>query len=325
MEQKLLRLIVLGWFVLAGVGSAGAAAGDKHPFGINDYSALHQARAVAISPDGKTILFVVSHDGDKGPAKREWYLIDATGENRRKLELPESFEPQDFLKDGAALYGTIEVAKKSELAIVPFDSAKPTQIISLQNGLHRALISPDGMRFAAISDPRPKDPLADVRHVIENEVSSLYITSVNGNEGAWWCPELKDISDFAWSADSAQLAVVTRLQKIGHHDVRATIYTCAASGARRIADVNNAVAGIAWANGGKDLAFASTTTDVLTPDHLWTVPATGGTPVDQTPKLEGSIESVANDPKGIVWVQMQKGTSAEIYSYRDGKLTPAYH
>ena len=323
-RQNLLRLIVLGWFVLASVGGLRAAGADKHPFGIDDYSALHQARAVAISPDGKTILIVVSHDGDKGPTKREWYLIDTSGGNRRKLDLPETFEPHDFMKDGAALYGSFEVAKKGQLAIVPLDSAKPTRIISLPNGAHRFELSPDGTRFAVISDPRAKDPLADVRHVVENEVSSFYVASASGDDGAWWCPELKDISDFAWSADGAQLAVVTRFQKIGHHDVRSAIYVCGASGARRIADANNAVAGIAWANGGKDLAFASTTTDVLTPDHLWTVAATGGSAVDQTPKLEGSVESIANDPRGTVWVMMQKGTSAEIYSYRDGKLAPAY-
>jgi dipeptidyl aminopeptidase/acylaminoacyl peptidase len=176
-----------------------------------------------------------------------------------------------------------------------------------------------------ISDPRPQDPLADVRHVIENDVSGLYIASVNGTEGAWWCPELTDIADFAWSADGSQLAVVTQFQKIGNHEVRSAIFVCSGSGGRRIAEISNSIAGIAWTNDGKNLAFASTTTTVLTPDHLWTVPVMGGTPVDQTPQLAGSIVNVANDPLGTVWVEMHKGTSAEIYSYRDGKLDPAYH
>jgi hypothetical protein len=53
---------------------------DTHPFGLDDYSALRRARAVSVSPDGKTILYVVSHDGDKGPPKDEWRLIEASGE-----------------------------------------------------------------------------------------------------------------------------------------------------------------------------------------------------------------------------------------------------
>src|SRR5271155_5494528 len=322
--QILFPAIVLAGALLATLSSARGAGTEKHPFGLNDFSALRSARAVAISPDGKTILYVVSYDGDKGPVKREWYLMDSSGENKRKLDLPESFEPQGFMKDGATLYGSFEVAKKNQLAIVPLAPAKLTQIISLPNGLQHAALSPDGNRFAAISDPHAPDPLAEVRHVVQNDVASLYVASASGGEGAWWCPELRDVTDFAWSADGMQLAVVTQFQKIGHHDVRAAIYVCSAAGARRVAEISNAIAGIAWANGGKDLAFASTTTDVLTPEHLWTVAATGGTPADQTPNLVGSIVGVANDPQGTVWVDMFKGTREEIYSYREGKLAPAF-
>jgi dipeptidyl aminopeptidase/acylaminoacyl peptidase len=316
--------LVFSWLAMVGLGSSLAVAAEKHPFGIKDYSALRGARALAISPDGKTVLFVVSFDGEKGPTKHEWHLVDVSGENNRKLDLPESFEPQGFLKDGVTLYGSYEVAKKAQLGIVPIASAKPTQIISLPDGMHGAALSPDGSRFAVISDPRAQDPLAEVRHVVENDVAGLYVASTSGTEGAWWCPELKDISEFAWSPDGAQLAVVTQYQKIGHHDVRSAIYVCSASGPRRVTEINNVVAGIAWVNGGKDLAFASTTTDVLTPDHLWAVSVGGGTPTDQTPQLQGSIANVANDPQGTVWVEMHKGISEEIYAYRDGKLAPAY-
>jgi dipeptidyl aminopeptidase/acylaminoacyl peptidase len=308
----------------AGMATIAAAAPDKHAFGLDDYSALHRARALAVSPDGKTILYRVSYDGDKGPTKHEWHLIDTSGESNRKLELPESFEPAGFTKDGSALYGPYEVEKKGQLGIVPLGAEKPTQIIALPNGIRGVVISPDGSKFAFTADPRPRDSLAEIRHVAENEVTSVYVAGVNGAEGAWWCPELKDVTDLAWSSDSSQLAVVTQFQKIGHHNVKSTVLVCSAGGARKVADIANAVAGIAWANGGKDLAFASTTTDVLTPDHLWTVPSSGGTPVDQTPKLEGTIPTVANDPRGTVWVEIHKGTIIEVYSYRDGKLRPAY-
>jgi len=56
------------------------AAADRHPFNLEDYSALHSARAVAISPEGNTILYHVIADGTSGPVdKREWYLVDASG------------------------------------------------------------------------------------------------------------------------------------------------------------------------------------------------------------------------------------------------------
>jgi dipeptidyl aminopeptidase/acylaminoacyl peptidase len=316
-----LALALLG---LLSVGVASAAPPEKTVFGIDEYSALRRGRALAVSPDGKTVLFVASFDGDKGPTKREWHTIDTSGANNRKLELPESFEPAGFTRDGASLYGTYEVDKKPQLGIVPLGSGRPTQIIALPHGIRSVLISPDGVRFALVADPRPLDALAEVRHITENDPAGLYVVDANGAGGAWWCPELKDITDVAWSTDSSQLAVVTQSQKIGNHDVRASVHTCNASGAHRVAEINNATAGIAWASGGKDLVFAGTTTSVLTPDHLWKVPAAGGAPVDLTPKLAGSIVNVANDPHGAAWIETHKGTSIEVYAYRDGKLEPAF-
>jgi dipeptidyl aminopeptidase/acylaminoacyl peptidase len=266
----------------------------------------------------------VSFDGDKGPTKHEWHLTSVTGENAPKLDLPESFEPAGFTRDVGSLYGTYEVDKKPQLGIVPLSGGKPTQIIALPNGVHGISISPDGNKFAFTADPRPADSLAEVRHVAENDVNSVYVTSANGADGAWWCPDLKDVAEVAWSADSSQLAVVTQFQKIGHHDVRSFFWICTSRGSRKVAEIPNSVSGLAWANGGKDLVFSSTTTDVLTPDHLWTVSTSGGTPQDQTPKVEGSITSVSNDPHGTVWVELHKGTIVEVYSYRDGKLAPAY-
>lgn len=301
-----------------------SAAQQKHPFGLDDYSALHNARAVAVSPDGKTILYEVSYDGDKGPTKHEWHLINYSGENDRKLEVPDSFQASDFTKDGEALWGSYEIDKKSQIGIIPIGGTKPTQIIALPNGIRRSWISPDGSRFAFIADSRPADHLAEVRHVAENDVNSVYVSSGNGSQGGWWCPELKDVADLAWSSDSSQLAAVTQLQKIGHHDVRATIWICSPAGARKVADIPNSVSGIAWTNGGKDLAFASTTTDVLTPDHLWTVAAAGGTPQDKTPDLTATIVGVYNDPRGSVWVEYHKGVTIETYVYRNGQLSPAY-
>jgi dipeptidyl aminopeptidase/acylaminoacyl peptidase len=322
--RRALRSLVAVTIFITAYGVHGATPVEQHPFGLDDYSALHQARAVAVSPDGKSVLYVVSHDGDKGPTKREWRLIDVSGQNSRKLELPEHFTPAGFMRDGTALFGTYEVEGKGQLAVVPLAQDRPARILALPNGVNGVVISPDGTRFALLADPRPKDALAEVHHVAENDVTSIYVVGADGAQGAWWCPELNSVVEVAWSPDGSELAAVTQTPKIGNHDFRSSIYVCGPSGARRVADISSATAGIAWADGGKSLAFAGTTTDVLTPDHLWTVPAAGGKPVDLTPKLGGSIMNVAGDSRGGVWAEMHKGTATEIYSYRDGQVEPAY-
>jgi dipeptidyl aminopeptidase/acylaminoacyl peptidase len=317
-----LRLLFL--LIVSGVTAIGQSQpGQKHPFGFDDYLALRRAQARSISPDGKSILYQVSYGVAKGPEKHEWWLTDFSGEHTHKLDLPETFSAAGFTKEGA-LYGGYEVDKLQQLAIIPVGEGKPTRIIALPSGMQAVAISPDGMRFALLADPRTKDPLSDVHTVVENDQTSLYVMNINGGEGGWWCPALNNITEISWSNDSAQIAVVTQTPRIGHHDLHTSIYVCSASGARKVAEIPNSTMGIAWDNGGKELVFASTTTPVLTPDHIWSVPIAGGQPVDRTPQIEGSATNVISDPHGTVWVELHRGVIAEIDKYHDGKLTATY-
>src|SRR5215469_9444227 len=259
MRQVGCFLALLGGLALSTCGNPSAiSAAEKHPFSIDDYSALRGARAVAVAPDGETILYRVSFDGTSGPAdKHVWHLIEASGENARKLTLPENFEPSGFTKEGSALYGAYPVGKLTQLAIVPFNETKPTQIVTLPSGIRSAIISPDGARFAVLADPRKKDPLADVRTVVENDETSLYVIGLDG-EGSWWCPTLKDITDIAWSPDGSHIAVITQWPKMGHHELHSFVDVCSPAGARRLAEIPNGTSGVARAKRGQENVFAST-------------------------------------------------------------------
>ena len=330
----------LGWvlFLSALVSASGQNA--KHAFSSDDWAALHSASPAAISPDGSTILCHVVWGGEKGQNQEEWRLIARDGSNPRKLELPEHFTPAGFTRDGASLYGTYEVNKLPQLAIFELTGIKksstPSLLVTLPAGIHSALLSPDGARFALLADSRTPDDLADVHTVVQPELTSLYVVNVDGTAGKWWCPEVKNISDtpetgnadgtaaIAWSRDSGSVAVLSQTPKIGHHDVHSFLDICTAAGARRVAEVPNSAIGVAWGNSDRELVFLSTTTSVITPDHVWTVSVNGGAPVDRTPKLDGSAMDLTGDPHGKVWVSVHHGVQTEIDSYDDGVLTPAF-
>src|SRR5579864_5689310 len=327
MKTSCLKFLILltGIAIFTVAAAHQVAAADKHPFNIDDYSAIRSARAVAISPDGKTILYRVSFVGTTGPAdKHEWHAMNYSGENARKLELPEKFEAFGFTKDGTALYGVLPVGNSGQLAIVPLGEGRPTQIIALPSGIHGAIISPDGTRFAVLADPRKADPLSGVHTVVENDETSVYVVGANGAEGAWWCPALTDVLEIAWSADSSQLAVVTQLPKMGHHELRSSINVCSASSARRVTEIPNGTSGIAWSQNGQELIFASTNTPTITPEHVWTAPVAGGQPSDRTPNLAGTAMTLTSDPHGNIWIEMHKGVVTEVDAFRDGKLETAY-
>lgn len=311
-----------------------ARAAEKHAFNANDWTNLHSARALAVSPDGRTILYVVSYGVEKGITKSEWRLIGADGANSREIKLPGHFSPIGFTRDGKSLYGTLAEDGPGQLAIVSLEipEAKPGILTGISSGVGTAAISPDGSRYVAVANPRPADPLREIHTVAENDPSSLFVANADGTAGAWWCPSLTQVVGLAWSQDGASIAVVSQTPMIGFHYVKSSIDVCSASGVRHVADIDNSAAseiasgsgGIAWTDGGRELAFLSTTSHTLTPDHVWTVAATGGTPVDRTPKLEGSALSIYQDAHDRVWVQVARGVRMESDQFVNEELKTAY-
>ena len=322
-----LRELLLSALVAAACGLAHpltAQAAAPHAFGVDDLSSLRSARPLAIDPAGKHVLYAVTYFGPTGPEKHQLHEIGIAGDGDRVLALPEHFTPAGFMADGSTLYGGYEVDGNQQLAFVPLGDTAPTRLFVFPAGMHGPVISPDGKHLAMLIDPRPKDSLEQVREVVENDESRLYVLDADGTHGGWWCPDLNYVGQVAWSPDGTRLAVVSEMPKIGHHDVHDSIDVCDASGTKHVAELPAPISGIAWTDGGRMLAFTSTTTQVLTPDHVWTVPAGGGTPQDRTPKLNGSAMSLVGDAHGTVWIELHKGVSIEVDRFEDGRLTTAY-
>jgi dipeptidyl aminopeptidase/acylaminoacyl peptidase len=305
------------------MAAAAASAADKHPFGIDDFGLLRLAQAVAVSPDGKTVLYDALSRDLKGPQKHEWHLVELDGSHDRKLELPESFSPAGFTPQ-AELFGTYKVEGIGQLGFVALDAGKPSRIVALARGIHGIAVSPDGKQYALLTDARAKDPLNDAHNVVDNDESSVLVIDSSGAGAGAWCPDLKFVVDMAWSPDSTQLAVVTQVPKLGNHQLQSTVSVCGPKGSREIAKVGNATAGVAWSKDAGEIVFASTTAGTLTPEHVWTVSAAGGAAVDRTPQLDGTATSVKGGAHGEVWVEMHKGVSIEAYDYADGQLHPAF-
>jgi len=311
------------------------AASEKHPFSARDWAALRSATATAVAADG-TILYVVSYGAEHGPTQREWWTISADGSGAAKLTLPEGFSPSGFTRDGQSLYGGWKLNKHQQLALFPVKDHKaaeaPSAVVMLPRGIGAATPSPDGKRFAIVADPRPLDPLAEMRHVEEPEISSLYIVNADGTGGGWWCGGLTHVSGaltvggsadaVAWSADNSTLAVLSQTPKLVSHDLRSSVDVCSAEGARHVTDIPNAVNGIAWANGGKEIAVLSTKTGTQTPEHVWTVASSGGTAEDRTPQLDGTAVQIGGDVDGHVWVLVNKGVRNEMDEFQNGSLKP---
>lgn len=332
-----MQRLVIVWVVLS--LAAGTLRAQQKPgrFTAKDWSELHSAHPAAVSVKGE-ILYSVSYGGEKGPTRTEWWMTDANAGHAKKLDVPDGFHPAGFTRDGESIYGGWKVNDRQQFAIFAFENGKlaaaPRTVVVLPRGIESAIPSPDGKLFAITADPRDPDPMDAIRHVQEPEEASLYVVKADGTEGAWWCADLRHISGTetvggggsseAWSADSQSLAVLSQAPRIGHHEIGSMIDVCNASSRRHVTDIANSVSNIAWANAGRDLAFLSTKSLVLTPEHVWTVPVSGGPAEDRTPDLEGTAVQLAGDAKGRLWVVLDRGVQNEVDEFRDGVLKTAF-
>ena len=171
--------LVLAWLAVSSLAApATAQTIVKHPFGADDWAALHSATAVDISRDGSTILYSVSVGGQKGASTTEWRTIASTGRDARVLKLPEHFTPMGFTHDDA-LYGAYQINWLDQFAVFSIKDGSveevPSTTVSLPAGVRKAVPSPDGSRFALLASPKSDDPFADVHTVIEAGRQSIYV------------------------------------------------------------------------------------------------------------------------------------------------------
>jgi dipeptidyl aminopeptidase/acylaminoacyl peptidase len=308
----------------------------KAPFTAREWATLRSATAVAVAAEG-TILYQVTFGAEHGPSQKEWWTTDPAEDQPSKLDLPADFSPMGFTRDGHGLYGSWVVNHHPQFAIFPMQKTKaaavPSTLVLLPRGIGSARPSPDGARFAIVADPRAPDPLDSTRRIQEPEQSSIYVINADGTDGRWWCSDLKFVSGsglvgaadaLAWNANGDSLALLSQLPRIGHHDVSTSIDVCSQSGARHVVDIPNSVSGIAWADAGQTLAFLSTKSAVLTPEHVWTVPARGGTAEDLTPDLNGTAVALSGDAKGRVWALVNHGVRNEVDKFGGGALQAVY-
>lgn len=323
-----LAVLLLVLFFVAPCFSQASDQGTRG-FGPEDWAALRSAHAVSVAPDGKTILYKVNHGAEQGPTQNEWWLLNqGRPGGRTKLEMPKDFSPSGFLLTGECLYGTWQVNGTGQFAVFDLHDLSshsvPRIVVLLPRGVKSVSPSPDGSRFALTYDPRPPDARAEVRTVLEPDSTGIYVLRADGTKGGNWCDTLNRVSDVAWSQDGQSLAVLSATSKIGFHTVTSFIDVCTQAGSHRLLERPAPIASIAWDDAGKSLDFLSTTTHVLTPDHVWTIPVAGGLATDRTPELAGSAIQLSADPEGSVWVSMQRGLQKEIDRFQHGALRPAY-
>ncbi len=145
-------------------GSAGPArAEERRAFTIADFYRLKEVESPRVSPDGRTIAYVVrTRDLAKGKRTARIWLMDADGTNRRPLTNGEKQDSDPrWSPDGRTVAFVSDRSGSPQLWLIPRDGGEATKLTDVSTGVSEPMWSPAGGLIAFASDVYPECGAAD--------------------------------------------------------------------------------------------------------------------------------------------------------------------
>jgi len=189
--MKLRSFAVFGTALLFGVCAGAADLPELRRLHSIDVFQLEYADDVQISPDGNRIVYVrVSHDIMTDRARRNLWVVDASGANNRPLRSEaRNFSSPRWSPDGTRLAYVSAADGSPQLYVRWMDSGQTALLTNLVEAPDAIAWSPDGKSIAFSQlVPVKKPPLA---------------TAPEKPEGAQWAPPVKVIDSVIYRADGA--------------------------------------------------------------------------------------------------------------------------
>ena len=133
--------------VLTGGSAIGA---ETHPFSIQDMLAMDRISGPQVSPDGKSIAFVLRQtDLEANRGRTDLWLVDVDGKSSSRLT---SHEASDFnplwSPDGGSLWFLSTRSGSSQVWLLPLRGGEAIQITDLPLDVGNLVLAPDGSHLA---------------------------------------------------------------------------------------------------------------------------------------------------------------------------------
>ena len=300
-----LRLAVAAAATSALVASAGAAGLESR-----DLSRLRSAGAVALSPDGSRLAYViVSNDRPGRPTSQLSILELASGKSVRVGGEKEPSSQPEWSPDGRALAYLGGPEERQGLSVVRADGSDarflaPVEWTNspLQNAGRRFAWSPDGKRIAFVSatpgpetEPAGGDPVVITRYLYkpdygegtsrfnDNRRLHIFVVDVSGGPPRQLTDGESHDHSIDWSPGGGEIVFVTNRDPDADQFFNHDVYTVAVSDGRlrRLTATESAEYTPRFSPDGKTIAFLGTRrglTDLETTmedDHVYVMNADG--------------------------------------------------
>jgi len=132
------------------LAAATAVVPNPHPFSVHDMLAMKRISDPRVSPDGRSIAFVLREtdlEADRG--RTDLWLVDAAGGEARRLTTDEADDSDPrWSPDGGTIYFLSSRSGSSQVWALPVAGGEARQITHLPLEAANLLLSPDGEKLA---------------------------------------------------------------------------------------------------------------------------------------------------------------------------------
>jgi dipeptidyl aminopeptidase/acylaminoacyl peptidase len=320
------------------LSAAGAPAFTPPDAGVEDaLKALQSVQAlgeVALSPDGKTLVYGRTIPGRRGGADVDISALFIANARDGSHGVPLTACPSTacdehgvaWSPDGRQLvFVTTDSQDQPQLAVADASGAHVRIVTHAKGPVDVPRWSPDGKQLAFLYSygaekmPGPLNPLARDSGVLSSSVieQRLAVLPVGGGEPSLLGPPDLNVYEYDWSPDGARFVVTAAhgagdanwwLAELDLIDVRSGAVTQILKPAMQMASPR-------WSGDGSRIAFIGgiMSDEGITGGDVYVVPASGGEPVNVTPNFKASVNT-------ITWNASAKRLVATGFAAGDGVL-----
>ena len=147
--MRVARTVCLTLLLAAGL-AASARAAETHPFTIHDMLAMDRISEHQVSPDGKTVVFVLrTTDLEANRGRTDLWLVQADGTGLRQLTAhPAGDSNPVWAPDSRSIYFLSTRSGSSQVWRIAVDGGEAQPVTRLPLDVSNLLISPDGKSLA---------------------------------------------------------------------------------------------------------------------------------------------------------------------------------